>query len=100
MQVFHQYHRLQSSGWTSHLRVTGHVSTRGYGDSRPSVYDLWGSITGIASCGTDGGFHSLKYLYHPLYEQMVFLVRLVDLTASSMVLEMDARASGTPETLI
>ena len=22
-----EYHRLQSSGWTAHLRVTGHIST-------------------------------------------------------------------------
>ena len=27
MRVYHKYHRLQSSGWTAHLRVTEHIST-------------------------------------------------------------------------
>ena len=27
IRAFHQYHRLQSSSWTAHLRVTGHIST-------------------------------------------------------------------------
>ena len=25
--MYHQHHRLQSSGWTSHQRNTGHIST-------------------------------------------------------------------------
>ena len=27
IRAFHQYHCLQSSGWTAHLRVIGHIST-------------------------------------------------------------------------
>ena len=29
IRVYQQYHRLQSSGWTAHQRVTGHISTVG-----------------------------------------------------------------------
>ena len=27
VSAYHQYYRLQSSGWTAHLRVTGYITT-------------------------------------------------------------------------
>ena len=48
--MYHQRHRLQSSGWTAHQRVTGHIST---GDK--DIQYVVG--TGRSGCGrdTDGG---------------------------------------------
>ena len=40
IQAYHQRHRLQSSGWTAHQRVTGYVST-GY---KPKSFGSGGSV--------------------------------------------------------